>query len=258
MDNRYYEMGTENELATILSHYDTNFVYDAINFQVNRVRNTAYNLTPIPNIVGAWEQNFKSIIEQFGAEGMAQIQDVRQETYREVINIICNAYGLNFTIADVDPYTAAYALYDIFVCNMSAIIINFFAKYIYKERNAIYDSMGLSEFKKNKDSSTIYGKKVYKDIKLAVINANIIRVIDNICGSMEFDYTTFMMSAIENKESVNFILTITGDQGNFFAQNIIPMVKMNYAEYITGIRFQIQDLAIAHEQAQNPVLNPAT
>lgn len=257
MDNHYYEMGTENELATILSHYDSNFVYDTINFQVNHVRNTAYNLTPIPNIVDAWEQNFKAIIDQYGAEGMTQIQEVRQETYHEIINIICNAYGLSFTIEDVDPYTAAYTLYDIFVCNMSALTINFFAKYIYKERNALYDSMGLSEYKKNKDSSTIYGKKVYKDIKLAVINANIIKVIDNICAAMEFDYPTFIMSSIENRETVDFILRITSDQGNFFTQNIIPMIKMNYAEYITGIRFQIQDLAIAHEQAQNPATTPA-
>nr|DAR38399.1 MAG TPA: hypothetical protein [Caudoviricetes sp.] len=258
MDNRYYEMGTENELATILSHYDSNFVYDTINFQVNRVRSTAYNLTPIPNIVGAWEQNFKAIIDQYGAEGMTQIQEVRQETYNEIINIICNAYGLTFTISDVDVYNAAYTLYDIFVCNMSALIINFFAKYIYKERNGLYDSMGLAEYKKNKDSSTIYGKKVYKDIKLAVINANIIKVIDNICNGMEFDYPTFIMSAIENAETSNFILSVSADQGNFFVQNIVPMIRMNYAEYITGIRFQIQDLAIAHEQAQNPNIAPAT
>ena len=75
---------------------------------------------------------------------------------------------------------------------------------------------------------------------------------------MEFDYPTFIMSAIENAETSNFILSVSADQGNFFAQNIVPMIRMNYAEYITGIRFQIQDLAIAHEQAQNPNLAPAT
>lgn len=258
MDKRFYEMGTEQELSAILSHYDSNFVYDTINFQVNRVKNTAYNLTPIPNIVAAWEANFKAIIDQYGSEAMTQIQEVRQETYREIIRIICAAYNLNFTIDDVDPYAAAFTLYDVFVCNMSSNIIRFFASYIYKERSAIYDSMGLAEYKKNKDSSTIYGKRMYKDIKLAVINANIIKVIDNICGSMEFDYPTFVIASVNNIDISNYILTITADQGGFFEQNVIPMIKANYAEYVTGIRFMIQEIAASFEQTSYNNLESAT
>ena len=30
MDPRYQEMGTENELAIILSHYESNYVYDIV------------------------------------------------------------------------------------------------------------------------------------------------------------------------------------------------------------------------------------
>lgn len=258
MDKRFYEMGTEQELSAILSHYDSNFVYDTINFQVNRVKNTAYNLTPIPNIVAAWEANFKAIIDQYGSEAMTQIQEVRQETYNEIIRIICSAYNLNFTIDDVDPYAAAYTLYDVFVCNMSNNIVKFFSSYIYKERSAIYDSMGLAEYKKNKDSSTIYGKRMYKDIKLAVINANIIKVIDNICGSMEFDYLTFITTSVDNIDIANYILTITSDQGGFFEQNVIHMIKANYAEYVTCIRFTIQEIAASFEQTSYNNLESVT
>ena len=159
MDPRYQEMGTENELAIVLSHYESDYVYDIVKSQIQSTANSSFIALP-PNVVGAWEQNFKAIMDQYGAEGSTKIQEVRQETYREIIDIICESYGLNFTISDVDMYSAAYALYDFFVCNFSNHMVDTFSNYIYREKNNLYDAMGLADLKKNKDSGTIYGKKV--------------------------------------------------------------------------------------------------
>lgn len=247
MDPRYQEMGTENELAIVLSHYESDYVYDIVKSQIQSTANSSF-IAPPPNVVGAWEQNFKAIMDQYGAEGSTKIQEVRQETYREIIDIICESYGLNFTISDVDMYSAAYALYDFFVCNLPGNIINFFAKYIYKERTAIYDNMGLSEMKKNKDSSTVYGKRMYKDIKIAVINANITKVLDNICVAMEFDFPTIISVMTDDRNLIKYILSIVSDNGDFYGNVMIPIVKTYLADYVTGIRLKIQELAISHDQ----------
>lgn len=249
MDPHYRDMGTENELAVVLSNYNSNFVYDIVHYQIDRaISGEANTINTPPNVVGAWEQNFKAIMDQYGAEGSVKIQEVRQETYNEIIEIICNAFGLNFTISDVDIYSAAYTLYDFFVCNYSKNIIAFYSKYIYKERSSIYDSMGLSEMKKNKDSSTIYGKRMYKDIKLAVINANITKIIENINGAMEFDFASIVNTIIDDKNYARYVLSLVADNGNIFSNFIVNTVKNNMAEYITGIRFMIQELAISHDQ----------
>ena len=248
MDPRYHELGTENELAIILSHYNSNFVYDIVHDQIERNKANNISIATPPNVVAAWEQNFKAIMDQYGAEGSVKIQEVRQETYNEIIEIICNAFNLNFSIADIDIYSAAYNLYDFFVCNLQKNVTQFFAKYIYKERTSIYESMGLSEMKKNKDSSTIYGKRMYKDIKLAVINANITKILYNICNGMEFDFSSIINTVIDDKNMSRYILNIVSDKGNFFQQTMVTMVNMNLAEYITGIRLSIQELAISHDQ----------
>lgn len=249
MDPHYRDMGTENELAVVLSNYNSNFVYDIVHYQIDRaISGEANTINTPPNVVGAWEQNFKAIMDQYGAEGSVKIQEVRQETYNEIIEIICNAFGLNFTVSDVDIYSAAYTLYDFFVCNYSKNIIAFYSKYIYKERSSIYESMGLSEMKKNKDSSTIYGKRMYKDIKLAVINANITKIIENINSGMEFDFASIVNTIIDDKNYARYVLSLVADNGNIFSNFIVNTVKNNMAEYITGIRFMIQELAISHDQ----------
>lgn len=249
MDPRYQEMGTQNELAVVLSHYSSDFVYSIVQNQIDQtISGITTTINTPPNVVSAWEQNFRAIIDTYGAENLAQIQEVRIETYREIIDIICNAFDLNFTQDDVDLYTAAYSLYEHFVCKLPANIIHFFSRYIYKERVSIYESMGLSDMKKNKDSSTIYGKRMYKDIKLAVINANITKIINNICSSMEFDFATVVTGSIDDKAMSKYILGIVSDKGNFFQQTIIRMVNTNLPEYVTGVRFGLQDFAISHDQ----------
>lgn len=252
MDPRYQDFGTENELAEILSHYNSNFVYDIVNDQINRIKSGTFTMisTP-PNVVAAWEQNFKAIMDQYGADGAIKIQEVRHETYREIIDIICKAYNINFTIAEVDIYSAAYTLYDFFVCKLNNFITKFYANYIYKERTAIYESMGLSEMKKNKDSSTIYGKRMYKDIKIAVITANITRIIDNINNSIEISFDTFLSVVLnDNRTLYKYIISLISDKGNFFYDVVIPTLNNNLAEYITGVRFAIQEYATAHDMIQ--------
>lgn len=249
MNSQAYSIATENELAEILSNYNTDFVYSIVTETMKK----RFQIVPVvspPNVVGEWEQNFKAILSQYGSESHAEILRVREETYKEIINTICNEYKLNFTIDDsIDVYSAAFYLYDLFACRFTEYLIYFIANFIYKERSSIYET-GLSEFKKNKDSSTIYGKKIYKDIKIAVINANIDYIISEIICNMDIPFYAIISIIFGNNSDLKkFIFSIISAGPEFFEEIYKPILNSDIRpELITAIRFKLQEIAIAHDQ----------
>lgn len=248
-NSQAFNIATENELAEVLSHYSSEFVFSVID-EALKSRFLSVPLASIPNVVGAWEQNFKAIQAQYGAESHLEVLRVRNETYREIIDTICREFKLNFTIDDsTDIYSAAFHLYDLMVCNFTSNMISFFANFIYKERSNLYDSLGLSEMKKNKDSSTIYGKKKYKDIKLAVINANIDLVISQI-ASMDIPFHSIIgIVCGNNSEYKRYFLTIISAESDFFQHTYLSVLNSDIRpDIITGIRFKLQEIAMMHDQ----------
>lgn len=248
-NSQMYNVTTENELAEVLSHYNSEFVYSIVD-EALKARFLRVPIAAMPNVVGAWEQNFKSIEEYYGSDSHSEVLRVRNDTYREIIDTICREFQLNFTIDDtVDLYSAAFHLYDLMVCNFTANMTSFFANFIYKERGTIYDTLNLSEMKKNKDSSTIYGKKIYKDIKLAVINANIDQVVTEI-AQMDIPFHTIIaMIYGSNSELCKYYLTIVSTQQDFFQHAYLRVLNSDIrSDVITAIRFKLQEIAIAHDQ----------
>ena len=253
-NSQVYNVITENELAEVLSHYNSDFVLSIIE-NCMKYRFVCVPVTAYPNVVAGWEQNFKAIRAQYGTESNEEVLRVRNETYREIIDIICKAFGMNFTIDDgVDVYSAAYHLYDLMVSNFMDNMISFFANFIYKERADIYESLGLSDMKKNKDSSTIYGKKIYKDIKLAVINANIDRVVTSVC-SMDIQFHNIISIIYgNNSELKRYILSIVSAENDFFDKAYTTVLNSDIRpDIITGIRFKLQEIAMMHDQVATEV-----
>lgn len=244
-----FSVATENELSEVLSHYSSEFIYSILE-KAMKSRFEGMPIVAMPNVVGAWEQNFKAIIAQYGEGSTSEVYRVRNETYKEIINTICKEFSLYFTIDDsVDLYSAAFHLYDLFVSRFTDNMTIFFANYIFKERAAIYDSLGLADLKKNKDSSTIYGKKVFKDIKLAIINANIDMVISQV-ASMDFPFYSIIMSIYgSNSEMAKYILTIVSADNEFFDRAYLRILNSDIRpEIITNIRFKLQELAKLNDQ----------
>lgn len=250
---------TENEVAVVLSHFSSDFVFSI-------VKNALENRFDVPpfigpsNVVAAWEQNFKTIIARYdSSESTQQVTQVRNDTYREIIDIICKEFDLSFTISDnVDLYSAAFYLYDFFVCNFSTHLIDFFTNYIYRERNSLYESLGLSEVKKNKDSSTIYGKKIFKDIKLAIINANIDMVVGQI-GSFDIPLTYIFNTAIQDKLVANYMCNLVSENTDFFKISYVRILLTNIRPaYITSIRFKLQEFSTGLESDAEPVVEEKT
>ena len=150
----------------------------------------------------------------------------------------------------MDLYSAAFYLYDFFVANFNTNLITFFYNYIVRERAEIYDALNLVEFRKNKDSSTIYGKKIYKDIKIAIINANIDRVIQYICG-FDIRLSDIFSIVYAQKDLAYFMSTLVGDAGDFFNKFYVEILNSAIRPIlITNIRLAIQNSAIERDSSE--------
>jgi len=250
--NRLFNVVNENQLTSILSHYNTEFVLSIVdNAIVSRFNTNA--ILRQPNVVAAWEQNFKQLLSDFedSSSSKQQILQVREDTYKEIIAKICNEFQLNFTIDEnIDWYSAAFYLYDFFVSNFNINLTNFFSSYIYKERSDIYDSMDLASFRKNKDSSTLYGKKTYKDIKLAIISSNAGFVIDNLCG-IDISLADIFNVLYKQKELAYYMSTLVTSKGDFFKDYFASILNTPIRPILlTEIRMQINAIAMSHD---NPI-----
>lgn len=237
-----YNITTENEVASVLSHFNTDFIIDIIRQNILNKDRTMF--LPMANIVTSYEQNFKDIAVRYPGE-IQQISSVRLKTYAEIIDELCHYYNLQFNDnGELDYYSAAFYLYDFLVSNFSSHMCFFFANYIYRERNSIYDAMHLNDLKKNKDTSTTYGKKVYKDVRLAVINANIDRVIANM-ETFDIPLSTILSIIYPDKSVVNYIMQIISPIYDFYNSIYVPcMNKDTRPILITNIRLLIQQMSI--------------
>lgn len=241
-NSQEYNITTENEVASVLSHFNTDFILDIIRQSIQNRDKTMY--LPMANIVTAYEQNFKDIAARYPGE-IQQISSVRLKTYVEIIDELCDNYRLQFNDnEDLDYYSTAFYLYDFLVSNFTQYLCFFFANYIYRERNSIYDSMHLNDFKKSKDTSTTYGKKVYKDVRLAVINANIDFVIKNM-ESFDIPLSTILSIVYPDKAIVNYINQIISPVYDFYTTIYVPFMNTDTRPIlITNIRLLIQQMSI--------------
>lgn len=249
MNSSLYNIISVNQLTEVLSHYDTNFVMSVVDNSIQSRYNPNAVLSQ-PNVVAAWEQNFKQMLSEFAdlPDSKTRIMGVRDETYREIIRRICSEFKLNFTIDDdIDLYSAAFHLYDFFVANFNTNLITFFCNYICKERTDIYEALNLATLKKNKDSSTLYGKKIYKDIRLAVINANLDKVIQYICG-FDIRLSDIFSAVYSQKEIAYFMSTIVSDAGDFFKTFYVEILGAAIRPILlTHIRLSIQNNVIERD-----------
>ena len=212
-----YTLTTEKELAVLLSTFNSQYIFDIISDQLKDKYNSSFNLTK-PNVVESFEQTFKNLALQFPMD-RENILDTREEVYREITDIILKEYG--FVLKEdvnLDSYTLALYVYDFFVANFSKYISVFFASYMYQEKNGIYSYFRLEDHKKDKDSSTIYGKKTYSnDIVLGVISANLIYILDNM-ASFDITFEHILRYVYKDDTIINYILNYIAPTKDFYKE----------------------------------------
>lgn len=234
-----YNIVNENQVAMLLSRFDQNIFYDIIKDIINK-RSYSYNFNIITNIPASYENYFKQCELNYPSE-KETIDSTRYDTYLNIINILCTSHNLQFnSMATQDLYSAAYYLYDFLISNFNSHIINFFTNFIIKEKNFLYDSLGLSQLKKNKDSSTLYNKKIYKNNKLAVIASNLEYVIDNICV-FDIPLEALLNYIFQDKNNVRFLSQLIAPITDFFKSVYVPLIQSQIRPILmSNIRLEIQ------------------
>ena len=85
---------TENQLSVLLSRFDTDYIFDIIRYNMGN-RFNCY-VIQMPNIVAAYEQDFKYLKAEYQEQSMIQmIDDVREQTYKGIINLLCTSFNLH-------------------------------------------------------------------------------------------------------------------------------------------------------------------
>ena len=250
-NDQIYNMVAEGEVAQLLSQFSNSYVMDVID---NNIRNRfAYNPTiSNPNIVNSYEINFKDMAARFPSD-IENIMSIRYETYLNIINKICSAFNVQYIGNEPDCYILAYNLYDLFVSGYSRNIINFFSKYIYSNRNELYTNMGLDRYKKIKDSSSNYIRKIYNDQYTSIIISRIKEVIYYISG-FDIDLYSFLLVNY-NRDTCDYLYQNIQPLGNIFKDEFCKV--LNNPAILTEIRIAIQmmleaDLVQQQQQEQQP------
>ena len=87
----------DNQLAGVLSQFNDDYIIDVIKDSLNN-RFRIYSL-PSPNVVAAFESTFKQLTDGFSSNADA-ICETRKRVYMNIINVICDFYGLTFNDND--------------------------------------------------------------------------------------------------------------------------------------------------------------
>lgn len=242
-----YNVTTENEIAVILSHFSFDYIYDVIRDSINQ-RGNFYQMS-MPNIVASFEQYFKNLQMTYESpDDRAKIDQTRLETYRQILEILEKAYELEINYENIqDYYSITFYLYDLLVSGFNYKMIEFFTNYIIKEKNVLYDVLQLNDLKKSKDTSTIYNKKMYKNAKLAIINANLEYVLTCLCG-FDITFNIILNTIYQDKNMIKFIEGLVAPRVDFFKSIYATMLNSNAGPIIlTNIRLAIQNQSMNEE-----------
>lgn len=246
-------MIAEGEVANILSHFDSDYVMSIVrNHLDNRFTYSSGVLTK-PNIVVSYDITFKSLIEQYPFD-RENILTVRQDSFAEIIDTICKFYNFRYYPPqdDIDLYTAAYLLYECFVSKFDVFVTNFFADYVILNKDILWDALDMNRYKKDKDITTIYGKKAYDDIKMAVIVSKMNEVLYFLLAS-DIDMPIFINACYPMQEA-GFINSLVYSE-DFYKNFVCPAIQN--PNIITDIKLKIhQKLCDQNKVNLNQLLDP--
>lgn len=254
-----YNISSEGNISEILSHFNPQYIFNIIEKTIES--NNSGSPIPYqiqnPNVVASFEQYFKYLFGRY-PESQQEINDTRLDTYRNVIHVLCNHFKLSLlsdNVVPIDYYSLAYYMYDIFVANYNLYIINFFVRFIFNEREMLFDSLNIGDYKKNKDSATVYGKKMcVEEPKLGLIIANLNMVLDNII-SFDFDFHT-IISMISNPKIADYVCTYIGPVEDFYKESYTTMITNpeSNAIVVTSIRLGLQNMYFQNYSNISPTI----
>jgi len=237
---------TESDLSNIISNFDYNIILDIIEENMNHRFNAINQLSNLP---AACESVFKDNIQNLSQCGpyLNQIDDLRHNTYKSIIDIVCNKFNFSFNEECLDIYTASYCIFNLLISDYKNTISNFFTNYIIDETPGLYEGLGIGRFKKQKDSTTLYNKRSYEDQRLGLICSNLNFVLDNIqCFDIPFE-NVLQYIYKDDPTIAQYIKQNFTCNTDFYKSIIVPILNSSMkSNIITDIRIKIDSRGIVH------------
>lgn len=243
---RALRIQAENEVAVILSNFSTEYVYNIIQANIQMKRENFVGVNSV-NFVSSLEEAFKGMENQYPFD-ITNIREIRDRTYEEIINFITAEYDLESVYQDEEEkYTLAYYLYDFFIARYDTLLLQYFISVIHDEKDNLYNWLSNNTKINENDVSTQFNKELYQDEKLAVIAANLTKVIGWLYGldiAMEqvFNrvYNQEIMMFLTNhlKASDQFIKTTYGQilEKRQLYDKVLVLLKIKLQHEATGGR----------------------
>lgn len=227
-DSQAYNINLENEVSRLLSHFESDFVLDVVENNMNsRLR---FNTIPMVNLCGSFEQTFKTMLANYPAS-YEQIMIVRSKTYGEIVDGLCRAHNLSFKDPmNTDLYSIAYYLYGFLVSDFQKIMVNYITKLILREKESLLLTIGYDDTKKSRDVNMINGIKVEKDNKIITLSAHLPEIIQ-IIGNLPITLNDIIVNTYTDPAIIEYMSSVMYDNGNFFKDEY--MRQFNNPEYNT-------------------------
>lgn len=239
MENYSRSIDTDAAIGSILSNFDSAWVIHSVQDSLN-IRFRPFS-EPMPNFVDIVNRQFDAIINA-GPEYIEQISITRDETFREIVNTICDYYNLSIDLDSVGPtelFGIAHILYDIFVSRFTDYMVDFYIRYIMINIDSIYAYLVADEsIKKPREKDMTV--KSYIDPKFQLIHANLNKVILN-TAAYDIPLQSLLSFFVDQPTSIRLgmILSDKGDiYKNYYASYLQDQRYM--AELLTCIKLKLQ------------------
>lgn len=246
MNSGDYNIEAENACASLLSQFNSNFIFDICSRTLD-VKD-APAIRDAPNIVSAAEMNFNDLISQFPAD-IENIKTVRSLTFLEIIDRLCSYYDATF----VDPgeeyhFVLARDMYYFLACGYCRCLIKFMAWAVYKHADELYTVIYGNGTNKNKDTATIYNKRMFKNNpKLGMVLVNLKQALNYILG-MDFSFHEILKFTMIQDEIVYLCENSFKFHQDFYNYYKATMANEYYRPLIeSNISFHIQSHYLNHD-----------
>lgn len=242
IDKAYY-LQAEGESANVLANFSTDFVYNVTNDLIDD-RYKDFSLIPKINIIDQFENTFKYLLVQYPYDKENTLQ-TRYNIYNQIINIISTRTGVRiYNDENTDIYNLARCVFDFFISSYDNYVFTFLLNFIYEQKDAIYMALDLERSKKSKDITTVYNKMNYNDMSLAIINANLDKVLNYIVtlDIPPYDILRRIYADNSNVHMLNFMMSHLDMDTSLFDILIKPILNspVLYPLLLTYIKLEIQ------------------
>lgn len=241
INNKIYELQANNQIASLLTQFDADYIMEIIDDTLNQVF-TRFDIIPRPNIVRSFDTTFKELYDIYPSD-INNINEMRIQTYQNIINHICQRYALRFIQTDhIDLFTIADILYDFFISKLNIYMVQFYVRLILDEKESLINIINLDEIKKSKDPNIVYNRMVFGDNdKMIAIAINLPTILRHLSTLQLTDHTIYQYTYRNRPEVIELIENSISPTVPIFTRfNEILFNDSLYGAIITYIRMALQ------------------